>query len=152
MSLTLDQGLGFLESVGEVCGDPKGKDALDQWTVDTKGELSDRMRGQVSPDGSPFAPLAPSTIARKGHNLALFDTNALHESVVTSGGGHIEQVTDNSVTLGTEHQKRGKPVALYMQEGTSRVPARPFIGVTDNMADNAAELIADDILKQIAGL
>lgn len=64
----------------------------------------------------PWAPLAPSTIRRKGHDKILYDTGRLRDSI------SIGEVTPSSATVGTD-----APYAPYHQFGTKKMVARPFI-------------------------
>lgn len=139
----------FLAGVAAVTDDPQAEDALQQWATEAKEELGNLMDQEQAPDGPRHAPLAASTVAKKGHDRILWEFGDLRESVAGTGSGHIEDVSPNSVVLGTEHEKKGAPVASYLQRGTSRMPARPFIGATENMGDRAAELVGDAILRQI---
>lgn len=152
MELTLERGLDFVGAVGRVCQTPKAKPALEKWSEDAKKELGAMMVAQVSPDGTPYRPLSPVTIALKGHDRALYETGAMEASLIGSGDGHIEDVTNDSVTLGTAHEKRGRPVAAIHQFGEGRIPARPFVGVNEDMVDDAAELVAGEIIQQISRL
>lgn len=148
MALTIDEAMDFVDDVADVVSNPRLRSELQEWTEDTKQELSDMMHGQKSPDGTPYAPLSPVTVKRKGHAKALFETGALHESVKGAGSGHIERVTHHEVTLGTNHEKKGRPVASILHYGAGRIPGRPFVGVTHKMADNAAKLVADGLINQ----
>ncbi|WP_160286837.1 phage virion morphogenesis protein [Pseudomonas knackmussii] len=67
----------------------------------------DRFRRQVAPDGSPWAPLAPSTLARKRGNRILRESGDLQDTL-------RYQVSDNELAFGTDrpygaiHQFGGK--------------------------------------------
>lgn len=139
----------FLDGVAGVCDAPQCHDALQQWATEAKDELGQWMDQEQAPDGAAHAPLAASTVARKGFSRILYEYGDLRESVAGTGDGHIEEVGPASVVLGTEHQKKGKPVAGFLQGGTSRMPARPFVGATEKMGDRAAELVSDSLMQQI---
>ncbi len=68
---------------------------------------SDRFRQQVAPDGSPWAPLAPSTLARKKGSRILRDKGTLQGTLRHS-------VSNNELSFGTDrpygaiHQFGGK--------------------------------------------
>lgn len=64
----------------------------------------------------PWAPLAPSTIKRKGHDKLLYDTGRLRDSIT------LGEVTPSSATVGTD-----APYAPFHQFGTKKMAARPFI-------------------------
>ncbi|TBV12763.1 phage virion morphogenesis protein [Stutzerimonas kirkiae] len=67
----------------------------------------DRFRQQVGPDGSPWAPLAPSTLARKKGSRTLRESSALQDTL-------RHQVSGNELLFGTDrpygaiHQFGGK--------------------------------------------
>ena len=67
----------------------------------------DRFRQQVAPDGSPWAPLAPSTLARTKGNKILRDKGTLQDTLRHS-------VSNNELSFGTDrpygaiHQFGGK--------------------------------------------
>jgi phage virion morphogenesis protein len=67
----------------------------------------DRFRQQVAPDGSPWAPLAPSTLARKKGSQILRDKGTLQDTLRHS-------VSKNELSFGTDrpygatHQLGGK--------------------------------------------
>lgn len=67
----------------------------------------DRFRQQVAPDGSPWAPLSPSTLARKKGNKILRDKGTLQDTLRHS-------VSNNELSFGTDrpygaiHQFGGK--------------------------------------------
>jgi phage virion morphogenesis protein len=80
------------------------------------------QKTKVSPDGTPWAPWASSTArARRKAGTAgtglLFNTGALDKSLTYSVQGPKVSVHSSS------------PYAQYLQNGTSRMPARPFLGI-----------------------
>ena len=152
--MNVKDGLAFLDLTAELCEQPQMQEELQAWMQNAKQELGSHIEAQKSPDGTPYVPLAKSTVKRKGHDTALFQTGELIKSVVGNGSGHIEEAAGDMAILGTSHEKNGKPIALFLQEGTKKngkqiIPPRPFIGATESMADNAAELIADGLIADI---
>jgi len=68
--------------------------------------------------------------------------------VVSDGAGHIEEVLDDEAIFGTKVE-----YASVHQTGTTkttRIPARPFMGVSAPMADALAESLADELVRQIS--
>lgn len=94
----------------------------------------------MSPDGSQMAPLALSTIKNKGHNRPLIEEGDLLSSLV-GGPGHVENVTDTYMSTGTSD-----PIAAFQEYGTSRIPARPFMGIPSYADELIGELILDHII------
>jgi phage gpG-like protein len=100
-----------------------------------------------APDGSPWAPLAPSTIARKGHNRILIETDAMRKSLVDQSGDSIRELARAStqgLSFGTND-----PKSPFHTKGTGRMPAREHIGVTEDYADQLAERTADFIVEAL---
>ena len=116
---------------------------------------------QSDPGGTAWAPLAESTIARKGrrsghqaaHSTILVDTGRLFESLVigpaSSDSDRIRDVsrTDDGAFLvfGTS-----VPYSIFHDEGTARMPARVHVGMNDADVDEVAGRLADaavDLLK-----
>lgn len=141
----------FLDGVQAIAANPMAPKGLTHWVEFAKIELKAMMRGSISPNKSPYAPLSPVTIkltpGRKGGPL--INTGDMMESLVGQGDGHIESVGESEAILGTGHSKEGLPVAMWHQDGTKRMPARPFVGFNEQMIDDAMNLVADDLLAQV---
>jgi phage virion morphogenesis protein len=87
---------------------------------------------KVGPDGSAWAPWSPATLAARSRrgNVSrglLYNSGNLERSI-----GYDNH--DNRVVVGADANKA--PYAAYLQEGTSRMPARPFVGIS--AADQSA--------------
>lgn len=148
----------YLDDVVAVLRRPEAREplrkAIEEWT----GELGRGMTQGRSPDGTPFAPLKAETLARRENKRGAPLTNRgdLLLSLIGDGAGHVEEIGDDEASLGTLHNKNSSnpPIAVVHQLGSSKrnIPARPFIGVNDLMADAAADLIADHIERRLAAL
>lgn len=87
----------------------------------------------------PWAPLAASTVKRKGHDKLLYDTGKLRDSIT------LGDVTDTRATVGTD-----APYSIFHQLGTKKMSARPFIPVDSR---GALELTAEvDIRRAMEGV
>jgi len=78
--------------------------------------------GVLQPAVGPFPawkPLAPATVASKGHAQPLYDTGELKES----GIGYTVQSTRLQVVIGSPLDR-----ALFAELGTATEPPRPFLG------------------------
>lgn len=105
----------------------------------------DAFNGQREPGGSPWAPLKPSTVARKGHSRILYETGSLMASLTQiDGPGNINAVSDRGSIFGTDVE-----YAIYHQNGTPKMPARPPVGTNDEDVDKLCELIADYIVESL---
>ncbi len=73
---------------------------------------------QSTPEGAGWAALSPSTLRRKSSGAILRETGALMGSVAFQGASN----TEARVGAGTAY-------GIYHQFGTSKMPAREFIGI-----------------------
>lgn len=96
------------------------------------------FEGEKAPDGTPWAPLAASTVKRKGHDVILSDTGKLGTSLLGESGDSIRDVGDRHLTFGTDVEYSG-----FLQEGTGKMPGREHVGLSEEMVDLTAEYIAD---------
>lgn len=132
-----------------------------------------RARRQVAPDGTPWAPLSPRTLARKKGNKILRDSGALLDTL-------RHQVTDDGLDFGTdrpygaihqdggkiEHAARSQQVyfkekggvvgnrlvkksksnfAQWVTHGARSVemPARPYLGLSSEDEAEILEIVSD---------
>ncbi|MBP2843749.1 phage virion morphogenesis protein [Pseudomonas sp. PNP] len=132
-----------------------------------------RARRQVAPDGTPWAPLSPRTLARKKGNKILRDSGALLDTL-------RHQVTDDGLDFGTDrpygaiHQDGGKiehaarsqrvyfkekggvvgnrfvkksksNFAQWVTHGARSVemPARPYLGLSSEDEAEILEIVSD---------
>lgn len=136
--------------------------------ADFERSLFDR---QVSPDGSAWAPNAPSTIAAKGHSNVLrgirgqkpskrkgvrraqkFGRFRLSNSLTLKS----KQSTDDAIREAVSDAKGaalsfGTDVeySVYHDRGTSMFPARQHVGINDSFLDDMAERCLDYAVKQL---
>jgi len=132
-----------------------------------------RARRQVAPDGTPWAPLSPRTLARKKGNKILRESGALLDTL-------RHQVTDDGLDFGTdrpygaihqdggkiEHAARSQQVyfkekggvvgnrfvkksksnfAQWVTHGARSVemPARPYLGLSSEDEAEILEIVSD---------
>lgn len=74
---------------------------------------------KTDPSGRAWPPLAASTIAAKGNGNILVDSGRLLGSIFHASGSH-------EAVVGTNVEYAG-----YLQGGTRKMPARAFIGISD---------------------
>lgn len=127
---------------GLVAGLTKLADRLDDMTPVMR-EVGDAIREasmeafdrEAAPDGGKWAPLSPATVRRRrggpAHRI-LQDTGMLRQSVVK----RLE--SDRTVIVGARAQ-----YAPYHQFGTRRLPARPFLGVSQEARQEILDAIHD---------
>ncbi|VXC72103.1 putative Phage virion morphogenesis (tail completion) protein [Pseudomonas sp. 8Z] len=103
----------------------------------------ERFRQQVGPDGSPWAPLAPSTLARKKGPRTLRESGDLQDTLRGQVQGD-ELLFGTDRPYGAVHQfgqragasgrnRRGSPIPW------GDIPARPYLGLS---AEDETEVLA----------
>ncbi len=137
-------------------GDDFDRLKWDDWMV---GELrrmeaqhAEYFARQAGPDGAGWAPNRPSTIKRKGHARILRgiprDGHPLSKSLTLALAEFAVRYTIDEwpsraqLIFGTDAPHHG-----YNQDGTSRAPARPHVGVTLQYFDGMVGRAADHALK-----
>lgn len=110
-----------------------------------------RFKQQVAPDGSPWAPLSPVTLAKKQGDRILRDSGILQDTTrYQVSGGELAVGTDRS--YGAVHQfgqprgasgktRRGTPIPW------GDIPARPFLGLSNEDEEAVARIVSDYLIK-----
>lgn len=138
----------WLDKLVALVQKPKLAEVIQQWLTHLAGELGKGFLQSRGPDGQTWPALKQRR--PKGHNQGhrpLIDFGDLLASVASDGNGHVEIVGDDSAEFGTNLDYAG-----IHQDGGGRIPARPFVGVSDEMADLVTDMVADELMKQIGGL
>ena len=146
--MQVDELQTFTDQMGQVTSRPKLAGVLTDWLQRVAGSLGVGFQQSKDPSGAVWKPLKRKR--PKGHNQGtrpLIDTGDMQASIISTGTGHLQEVTDDSAMMGTEDRK-----AAFHQFGTSRIPARPFVGISDEMADLAAEMVADELVETLRGI
>lgn len=96
----------------------------------------DRFDTKLSPNGEYWANLMPSTIAQKGNDKILDDSNDLKKSIAW-------HANKDSVSVGTP-----EPYGVYHQFGAKKrngedMSARPFLGLSDDDKQDIYAMIND---------
>ncbi len=110
-----------------------------------------------SPAGEQWPPLAPSTIAAKGHDTILIDSGRLHASLTGPNDGHFHEiVADGS---GNQHiLEWGSDIeyltyhvtGTFNSDGSVRMPRRDPIGMTPEFVGRIQETIAIKTIAEMA--
>ncbi len=135
----------LLDSIGA-----RGADLMPLWPVIHQSFLDGEKR-RFDDEGPGWAPLAPSTVARKGFATILVETGALKASLTEDKApGAVYREMPDGLEMGTDYRSprqggRWASVALasFHQFGTRRMPARPVIDAFDPYVATWAPLLAD---------
>lgn len=115
----------------------------------------ERFRKKVAPDGSPWAPLSPVTLAKKKGKGILRESGALQDTF-------RHAVTGNELAFGTDRpygavhqfgQKKG--ASGTTSRGTplpwGDIPARPYLGLSSDDEVEILAIIQDYLLEPMEG-
>ena len=107
--------------------------------------IRERFNKEQSPEGQKWKPLAESTIRRRkkhhkrGQMKILQDTGELRRSIAYEAG-------NNSVKVGSILK-----YARTHQFGRGKIPARPFLGVTESEKNHIVSMFGQYIKRHILG-
>lgn len=109
---------------------------------------ADHYALEQSPAGKDWPELSPVTIAAKGHNKILVETDAMRSSLVSttmdSITRRVKDQTGSEMVFGTSDFK-----ALWHQEGTSRMPQREHVGMSEIFVDRTVNDITDFVVDAL---
>jgi phage gpG-like protein len=147
MSLTLEQLPAWLNGLTSAVENPSLEPAFKPWLDEFVADIAKGFQSGESQLGEAWAPLKDPRA--KGHGAwsgagPLIGHGDLMQSVTSQGSGNILELTGDSLRWGTS-----LPYAADVQLGTSRMPARPFLNVNQDQVTRAAELVAQQIIKQL---
>ena len=104
------------------------------------------FENETAPDGTGWAPLAASTIKAKGHDVILHETGRLGTSLFSRTADSIRDIDPTFLTFGED-----VPYSAFLDVGTRRMPARPHVGLNEDMVDKTAEIIAESTVVVAGG-
>lgn len=106
---------------------------------------AEMFEGQHDSSGTSWGSLQPSTIKGQRNNRILFDSGALMASLVTVGGpGNVSGVAPRGLLFGTEVE-----YAIFHQDGTPEMPARPPVGIKPESLVKLTNAIADRTVENM---
>lgn len=131
--------------IGEIVANADYTEVMESFMPIFAADESRAFAHEMTVEGEPWAPLKPSTVARKGNDRILVEHGALIASLVNVGGPHnIHEAMPRGAIFGTSD-----PKALFHQLGTSRMPARPPVGISEETLDRLCEAVADRTVELI---
>lgn len=123
---------------------------LDLLETELQEHHTDHFALERAPDGTDWPQLAPSTIARKGHNRILFEFGDLMASLTEHGPDAIRRktttATSGEIIFGTSDFKSSKH-----QSGTSKLPKREHVGMSEIFVDSTVETVTDSVVETLRG-
>jgi len=149
-TLSVQEFSGFLAGVVDRLENPKASKVLSEWNDTLAGDLAEGFLSSKSPDGESWPALKRQR--PKGHNQGsrpLIDSGDLMRSVISDGPGHIEIVTDDSTTFGTNVIYAGVQHFGNKPGAKNNIPPRPFIGIPDKAVGRALDMLSGHLINVI---
>ncbi|MGY5854062.1 MAG: hypothetical protein RTU92_10880 [Candidatus Thorarchaeota archaeon] len=108
-------------------------------------------RKMILAPGAPILVGARPGITKKGKLIAGGGISGkLKQSIVGATRDSILQIGKRSLIVGTKARSRkGAPYPLFVQEGTSKMPARKFLFFSQRMVQQIVNAIDSDIANQL---
>lgn len=116
---------------------------LEPFLSHLEGSHASHFAAQSNPIGTPWAPLAASTIARKGHDTILVETTRLKSSLTGKTQDSIRAVSHRGLLFGTE-----VPYAIFHQDG-GRLPKREHVGMNNETTQQIVDAVADRTVEEL---
>ncbi len=126
------------------------KPVLDRAIKDLEKLHKGYFEADVGPDGNAWAPLAQSTIDRKGHGEILEDTLDMMRAVTESSAlGAVRDVFDEGVEAGLAFgiDDSAVPYWKFHDLPGGRISRRRFIGMTEKVVEEIAERLLTNQIK-----
>lgn len=102
------------------------------------------IRQRFDDEGPGWAPLAPSTIKRKGNTRILRDKDDLYGSFQKGATGNVTRITPTAADFGTADSK-----AMFHQMGTSKMPKRTIIEVTGDQEARYGKIATNVLTERV---
>lgn len=113
-----------------------------------EGSTRQRFQDKESPDGIPWIELRPATQAAKRGPGILVERGDLLASVAFEAGPDFVQIIAGPTAYAAVHQFGGSE---GMAPGAAAIPARPYLGVSDEDETEINEAAADWLGRLLAG-
>jgi hypothetical protein len=131
-----------------------GEDLLGDFAQNmvVEGGFFGGTRGYLGDAGGPWKPLAESTVAERtrlgygGAHPILWRTGDLGHALAERGAaGNVFEVGPDRLTVGASIF-----YALFHQDGTTRMPARPIVGLSRTRREGIVKRLGEYVRKTVA--
>lgn len=135
----------MIEALANVPSQIDWSDVLISTYDDLRQSADDRWQGEVDPSGEPWQPLAEATVKKKGHDIILIETDRLRQSLASRSEDSIIELVANGngqagISFGTAVE-----YSHWHMSGTTRMPARPFLGWEEDNLKHLTQRVADTV-------
>lgn len=114
----------------------------EQWLAE---QHAGQFAGEFDSNLESWSPLKESTVKKKGHDRILVEHGALMASLVSVGGpGNIHGAMPRGMLFGTDVE-----YAIFHQNGTGKMSARPPVGLSEETLDKLTNRIADSTVEKL---
>ncbi len=174
-SLTLSDLASWAQQAGRNLTGMSFRQPLQVCAVLVRSDVLSNFQGSHDPLGNPWPPLRRPRANSKGGDKPLLDTGILQASVTGRGQGHVEEITDTQLIVGTNldyaaiHQyggtvdvpekKRQKPWVWMGPDGPVftrkikahqvQIPQRQFLGFSEKVTGEIQQVFAEFMGEQV---
>ena len=136
----------FAEDMSHLADRAKNWDKAKALTAAAQRHMADDVRRcftlQRTPWGDPWTPIKH----RNKHGTPLIDTGAMMRAALAAASGAV-YTNDHQIYLKTD-----EPKYLHFQnDGTSTIPARPFLGLSNESYEAMDREVFEDFQKHLFG-
>lgn len=110
-----------------------------------------RFVSQESPDGVSWAPLSEFTLSRKKSGRILYESGDLHDSIKFELGADFVQIVAGPTEYAATHQF-GRADNRLFGGPLAPIPARPFLGLSDDDQDEIMDAMSDFVRNAAGGV
>lgn len=150
LSLDLQQIHHWLDAQARAAARPDISKPLKVIRVLVIAEQKEHFARGEAPDGTPWLPLKRPRrrprdrrkSRRAGTDKPLRDTGLLMASVSARGVNTIDVMTATGLEFGSSLNYAG-----FHQHGTRHIPARPFLGLSDQLIERAGQIVGEHLTR-----
>lgn len=136
---------GIFQEIENAFNSTDYRETLEGFLPSLVSSHAGHFSGRRDSNGSIWPPLAAATIAKKGHDVPLVETNRLKESVLNlKHPDHVGEATHRGLLFGSDVE-----YGIFHQEGTKRIPQRAFVGLETPLLDEIVDGVADHAVENL---
>lgn len=141
---------GVIDDVASTARTMQYEEPLQELSETLADQHAANFAAEVSPAGEALAPLAPFTIAEKGHDRILRRFDDLLESLTSGNRDSIREIEGGSggskLVWGTRDPKSRKHTE---GDPSARLPKREHVGITETTLAGLVEEVADHSVARL---
>ena len=163
--LSPDRAVAFLEHMHQATSDADLSGAMEEIAEVVGQATRENFEQESDPDGNPWIQWVFRSLGAPANKKTLQSSRRLLASTQVGGPDHVQTIQKDGLVFGTAVPYAGThqfgetvttDVPLVSRSGfrlkagsTLNIPARPFLGWTDEVLNEAAEIIGAHVMDEI---